>query len=96
MTNMQVEITDEGPVVAAEDLGPLLDLPPAEIPRLIREGTVTTRYERGVDEDSGRFRLSFRYGARQLRLTCTDDGIVVSTVRISGTEPVRETISASH
>ena len=86
MTSMRIEMTDTGPVVAAEDLGPLLGLPAAEIPRLMRDGVLTAWHERGIDEDAGRFRLGFRYGARQVRLTCTGDGTIVSTVSISATE----------
>lgn len=87
MANMRVDVTGAGPVVAAEDLGRLLGLRPAEVPRLMREGIVAVRYERRVDEDAGRFRLSFRDGGPQVLLTCTNDCTVVSTVRISGVEP---------
>lgn len=80
---MRVEMTETGPVVAAEDLGPLLGLEPARVPGLLRQGVVTARHERGEGEHEGRFRLIFRYGDRQVRLTCTADGEVVSTVRIT-------------
>ncbi|HET7409619.1 MAG TPA: DUF6522 family protein [Paracoccaceae bacterium] len=84
---MRIDMTDDGPVVPATELGPLLGVPPADLPRLMREGIVTARHEAGVDEDAGRFRLSFRYGDRLVRLTCTDDGTVVSRIRVSGTAP---------
>ena len=80
---MQISMTDDGPVVQARDLGPLLGVAPAELARLMREGTVTARHELGVGEDAGRFRLSFRYGGRTVRLTCTTDGTLVSWVRTS-------------
>lgn len=86
---MRLEMTDEGPVVPAAELGRLLGLDPAELPRLMREGVVTARHERGVDEDTGRFRLKFRYRDRLVRLTCSDDGTVISQTRISGTPPER-------
>lgn len=84
---MRVDMTDNGPVVPAAELGPLLGVEPAELPRLMREGVVTARHELGIDEDAGRFRLSFRYRGRLVRLTCADDGTVVSSVRVSAAEP---------
>lgn len=84
---MQVEITDAGPVVPADEVAPLLGLEPADLPRLMREGIVTGRHEVGQDEDAGRFRLTLRYGTRSVRLTCTDDGNVLSRVRISVPDP---------
>ena len=78
---MRVAITRDGPVVPAQDLAPLLGVEPAELPRLMREGEVAAAHEIGVGEDAGRFRLRFRYGSRMVRLTCTDDGAVISTIR---------------
>lgn len=83
---MRIEMTDGGPVVPATELGPLLGIEAADLPRLMRDGVVTARHELGIGEDAGRFRLSFRYGERLVRLTCTDDGTVVSHIRVSGTE----------
>ena len=77
---MRVEMTESGPVVAAEDLGPALGVAPAEVPRLLREGRITALHERGEGEDAGRFRLTFRYGARRLRLTCDAEGRVISRI----------------
>lgn len=84
---MRIEMTDEGPIVPATELGPLLGIAPADLPRLMREGIVTAQHEMGVDEDAGRFRLSFRYGDRLVRLTCADDGTVLSRIRVSVPEP---------
>lgn len=80
---MRIEMTPEGPVVPAEDLGPLLGIEPSELPRMMRDGIVTARHEIGMDADAGRFRLSFRYGATTVRLTCAEDGTVISSTRVS-------------
>jgi hypothetical protein len=85
---MRIEMTQEGPVVPAQELGPLLGIEPAELPRLMREGIVTARHELGMDEDHGRFRLSFRYRDTTVRLTCTSDGTVISRVRVSARDPL--------
>lgn len=87
---MQIEMTDEGPMVRADQLAPLLGIDPAELQRLMREGEVTSRHEQGIDEDAGRFRLVFRYRDRMVRLTCTDDGKVISRTAISIPNPGQE------
>ena len=84
---MRIQMTEGGPVVPATELGPLLGVRPADLPRLMRDGIVTARHEAGAGEDAGRFRLSFRYGDRMVRLTCTDDGTVVSRVRVLASQP---------
>lgn len=83
---MRIEMTEDGPVVSAVDLGPLLGVAPAELPRLMRDGIVASAHEVGVGEDAGRFRLRFRYGGRMVRLTCSDDGAVLSMVRTDAGE----------
>lgn len=54
-----------------------LDLTPAQLQALLREGAVTSRCERGVDEDAGRWRLTFYLGGRRLRLIVNETGAVL-------------------
>ena len=61
----------------------MLGLHPADLPRLMRDGIVTGQHEVRTGDHGGRFRVTFRYGERSLRLTCTEDGQVVSRVRIT-------------
>lgn len=56
--------------------GPLQTTPELVL-ALIRAGRITTRCERGVDEDAGRFRLSFRRGTRRLQLLVDSGGNVL-------------------
>lgn len=84
---MKIEMTDEGPLVSADDLAPMLGINPAELQRLMREGQVTSRHEQGIDEDAGHFRLIFRYRDRMVRLTCRDDGTVISRTAVSAPNP---------
>jgi hypothetical protein len=59
--------------IIAEDLG----IEPSAVPRRIREGSLTCLCERGVDEDAGRYRLSFFHSSRRLRLIVDGEGRVI-------------------
>jgi len=50
---------------------------PARVRRLMRAAKITSRCERGVDEDVGRYRLSFFYGRRCLRLLVDETGLII-------------------
>lgn len=78
---MKLTVTDAGVEVAADDLAPLLELEPAALRRQMRDGTVTTLYETGQDEDEGRFRVTFRSADWRVRLTCAGDGTVLKRLR---------------
>ena len=78
---MKVELTEEGAIVAAEDIAPYLDLAPAAVPELLRKGALTTFYERGAGAEAGRFRLTFRYRGASVRFTCAADGTVLGQFR---------------
>jgi hypothetical protein len=54
-----------------------LDIPPTLILARIREGRITSRCERGLGEDTGRFRLTFFHGNRSVRLVVDDAGNVL-------------------
>ena len=75
---MKIAMKDGQPVIDAVDLGPLLGLEPAAMRDGMRRGEITSRYETGKDEDAGRFRLTFFHAGTRLRLTCTEDGTVIS------------------
>ena len=64
----EVEINDGVIQVDASIIGQHLGLEPYEVQRLMREGKLTSSFERGVDEDEGRYRLTFFHGGRRLRL----------------------------
>lgn len=55
-----------------------------EIKARMRGGAMTSRCEAGVDEDSGRWRLTFRYGDRACRLIVDIAGNVLK----SGSFPI--------
>ena len=55
-----------------------LRLPVEQLMAEMRRGIVYSISERGIGEDEGRFRLTFRYRDRQFRLVVTATGEVVS------------------
>ena len=59
--------------LVAADLG----VPPTLVLARIREGRITSRCERGLGEDAGRFRLTFFHGNRSVCLVVDDAGNVL-------------------
>lgn len=57
----------------AEGLG----LDPATVLTAMRERKITSRFERGVDEDAGRNRLTFFHGSRRFHLVFDEDGKIL-------------------
>ena len=55
-----------------------LKLPVEQFMAEMRRGIVYSLSERGIGEDEGRFRLTFRYRDRQFRVVVTATGEVVS------------------
>jgi hypothetical protein len=74
---MQVEITDGDILVDAELLGALLNVPPAEVPTLMRARAITSICEQGLDAHQGEFRLSFFYRNRRARLSVNTCGHIL-------------------
>jgi hypothetical protein len=60
---------DDAFLVDAELIGELLRIPASRVPGLMREGTITSVCERGIDEHAGEYRLSFFYRNRRARLS---------------------------
>jgi len=59
-----------------------LKLEPSVIQQRMREGTITSLCERGIDEDEGRYRLSFFSETRRLRLVVDNEGNVAQSSAI--------------
>lgn len=72
-----VSRSGDGFTVDASLIGDVFGINPAEVPALMREGRITSRYEKGEGDDAGRHRLSFFHAARTLRLTVSDDGSIL-------------------
>ena len=79
---MKLDPIENGFAIDAADLGRLLERPPSEVRRLMREGAITSRFERGEGEDEGRCRLTFFDGARRVRLIVDESGVVLKRNRV--------------
>ena len=59
--------------IVAEGLG----IEPSLVQERMREGKITSLCERGIDEDNGRYRLTFFSENRRFRLVVVERGNVV-------------------
>lgn len=60
-----------------------LDVSAECVTSLIRKGEITCRCESGVDEDSGRYRLTFFYAGSRFRLIVDSHGAVIQRSTVS-------------
>ncbi len=73
-----VSISTAGFIVDAEIIGEAFKMDPAGVPAHMRAGDITSRCEIGVDDDAGRWRLTFFCGRRALRLVVDEAGTIMS------------------
>ncbi|MGE3148262.1 MAG: DUF6522 family protein, partial [Pseudorhodoplanes sp.] len=74
---MRVEIVDGAFMVDAALIGALLDVPAADVPALMRNGSITSTCETGIDADQGTFRLNLFHQARHVRLRVDPSGRIL-------------------
>ncbi len=74
----EIEIGDEAVQIDADLLAGALRIDADELLRRMREGTVTSRVERGEGEDAGRLRLTFFSANRRVRMVVDESGRVLS------------------
>lgn len=72
-------------VIDAALLAEAFGLGEDEVRQHMREGRITSRCEEGQDEDLGRWRLTFHYGAQACRFIVDGEGHILTRVRF----PVR-------
>lgn len=68
---------DGGPEIDAAVVARAMKLAVEYFLRQMRRGAIQGRVERGIGEDEGRYRLSFRYRDRELRMVVGDDGQII-------------------
>jgi hypothetical protein len=69
---------EEGGVsIDARLVGEGLGIDPALVPARMRAGAIRGLCERGVDEDAGRYRLTFFHGGKRLRLVVDANGTLL-------------------
>jgi hypothetical protein len=85
----EIEIQNGTIQVDASVLGEGLGLEPSRVPELLRSGAITSRCERGIGEDEGRFRLTFFHAGRRLRLVIDPAGHILQRSSIDfGDQPL--------
>jgi Family of unknown function (DUF6522) len=72
-----VERSGDSFVVDVAVLARAFGLPAEEIRQMMRDGRITSRCEAGVDEDVGRWRLTFLHDGRNFRLTVDGTGEIL-------------------
>lgn len=81
----KIERSNEGFLVGAELLCEVFHMTEEAVRTGMRAGTIASRCEEGVDEDVGRWRLTFTHGDRACRLVVDAEG----TILTRATFPVR-------
>lgn len=76
-----VEIGDDGFIVDAEIIADAFGVDASAVQRLMQSEQITSRCEKGVDEDEGRWRLTFSHNDRAFRLTVDENGQILSQAR---------------
>jgi len=72
-----LEFEDGGIQVDATIVANGLGIEPTLLLERLREGKITSRCERGIDADSGRYRLTFFSQNRRFSLTVDESGIII-------------------
>lgn len=73
-----VEIGEDGFVVDAEVIAAAFRIATSEVQNLMQSKAITSRCEKGVGEDEGRWRLTFFHNNRAFRLTVDDKNQILS------------------
>lgn len=81
MTKIQFEA--EAISVDASLIAEGLAVEAEQVPALMRAGEITSRFEHGIDEDAGRYRLSFFRQRRCLQLIVDPGGRIIRRTRSS-------------
>lgn len=76
-----VTISKDGIVVEAALVGRAFGITPETVRAEMRSGRITSRCEAGVDEDEGRYRMTFYREGRAFRLVVDRAGQVLSQGR---------------
>jgi Family of unknown function (DUF6522) len=88
---------DEGTLtIDAAVIGRGLNVEPSLVQVRMREGKITVLSERGVDEDAGRYRLTFFCENRRFRLVVDEEGNAVQRSTLDfGDHPLPTSIRKS-
>jgi hypothetical protein len=85
----KIEIGPDLVQVDAAIVAKALKISPHDLKERMRNGTVTSRFERGEGQDAGRVRLTFFSDRRRVRITADTSGTVLSCTGVDFTRPPR-------
>lgn len=86
-----IEVGDDGFIVKAAIIAEAFGVADAAVQGFMQSGEITSKCEKGVDEDEGRWRLTFFYLGRAFRLTIDEDSKVISRARFDASRRRLET-----
>jgi hypothetical protein len=72
-----IEFEAQGINIDARLIGDSLNLDPAIVLTRMHEGAITSLCERGLDDDAGRYRLTFFHGSQRCQIIVDGDGKVL-------------------
>mgnify|MGYP007011845003 FL=1 len=91
-----VTFGDDGIEVDATLVAEGMGVQPQEVLEQLRSGAITTRCEKGMDEDDGRYRLTFLSQSRRLQLIVDGSGKILKRGVIDfGTHPLPRKLRSS-
>lgn len=73
-----LEFSDGAIAIDAAIVADGLAIAPAALLQALREGSITSRCEQGVDADAGRYRLTFFSSGRRFRIVIDAQGAILS------------------
>ena len=89
----KIEFGDCAVLIDASILGEGLGLEASLVPMLMRKAAITSLCERGIDADAGRFRMTFFYKSRRLRLVVDAAGDILQRSTIDfGDRPLPDAL----
>lgn len=98
----EIEVGPDMIQIDAGIVAQALKLTPRDLQRRMREGAVTSRFERGEGADAGRMRLTFFSDSRRARITADVTGQVLSCTAVDyvappkGTPPTSKSTQTNH
>lgn len=79
----RIELRDGAVQIDADLIARGLDLDPDAVQALMRGGEITSVCERGLDQDAGRYRLTFFHKSRRFRLVVNESGSVLQSSTVN-------------
>jgi hypothetical protein len=83
----KIEIGPDLVQIDADIVAKALKISPHDLKERMRNGTVTSRFERGEGQDAGRMRLTFFSNKRRARITADTSGTVLACTGVDFARP---------